>query len=412
MQIDTEKLLARFLAYVQMDTRSDERSESCPSTEKQWAFAQKLKEELQQIGLAQVKLDQHAYLTAELPATTDKTVPTIGFISHMDTSPDMPGAHARPQVLRDYNGEDVVLNDSPYIIMPVSLFPELAGYKGQTLIHTDGTTLLGADDKAGIADIVTAIEYLCTHQEIPHGTIKIGFTPDEEIGRGTDYFDVQAFGADFAYTVDGGALGELEYENFNAARAEIIIQGCNTHPGTARGHMLNSLYIAMELAALLPAGERPEYTDGYEGFYHLNSFTGNVEKSRMTYIIRDHDKNRFLARKQLMENIVTFLKQKYGDGVVQLALEDQYYNMREKIEPVLHIVKTAEKAIQAAGLTPVIKPIRGGTDGARLTYLGLPCPNLFTGGHNYHGKFEYIPLESMVQAVRVILKIIELVAAG
>lgn len=411
MEIDAERLLKRFLTYVQKDTQSDENSESCPSTEKQRFFASKLKEELLKIGLSRVTLDQNAYLTAELPTNINKPVPTIGFISHMDTSPDMSGANVKPKILRGYDGSNIVLNEAPSIIMPVALFPELATYKGKTLILTDGTTLLGADDKAGIAEVVTALEYLSEHPEISHGTIKVGFTPDEEIGRGADHFDVKNFGADYAYTLDGGPVGELEYENFNAAKAEIIIQGRNTHPGTAKCRMLNSLHIAMELAALLPVGERPEFTEGYEGFYHLNSFMGNVEKSTMVYILRDHDKSRFLARKQLMEEIVTFLKKKYGNEVIQLQLQDQYYNMREKIEPVLHIVKTVEKAMQDLGITPIIKPIRGGTDGARLSFMGLPCPNIFTGGHNYHGKFEYIPLESMVQAVQVILKIIELVAA-
>lgn len=410
MRINADKLLERFLSYVKIDTQSDEASESCPSTQKQKVFGELLRDELIQIGLSQVSMDDNGYIMAELPSNIKEKAPVIGFISHMDTSPDMSAEVVKPQVLRNYSGGDIVLNQADNIILPVSLFPELKNYQGQTIIHTDGTTLLGADDKAGLAEIVTAFEYLAAHPEIPHGTIKAGFTPDEEIGRGADRFDVDAFGADFAYTMDGGPLGELEYENFNAAKAEITIQGRNTHPGTAKGKMLNSIQIAMEMASLLPAGEKPEYTEGYEGFFHLNSLEGSVEKTRMLYIVRDHDQAKFNERKRQLSNCVDFLNQKYGNGTVHLDLKEQYLNMRTKIEPVMHLIETAKEAMLSLGITPVIKPIRGGTDGSRLSYMGLPCPNIFAGGHNFHGKFEYVPLESMVKATEVILKIVELYA--
>ncbi len=404
------EILERFLRYVKIDTQSDESSSSTPSSHKQFQLARLLVEELKSMGLKDVELDDKCYIMATLPANMDKKVPVIGFISHMDTSPDMPGFNVNPQIIENYNGDDIVLNKDKNIVLRVSEYPELKMYKGQTLITTDGTTLLGADDKAGIAEIMTAVEYLIHHPEIKHGTIKIGFTPDEEIGRGVDYFDVKKFGADYAYTIDGGRIGELEYENFNAAMAKINIRGNNIHPGYAKNKMLNAMLVAMEFNSMLPPHERPEHTQDYEGFYHLIKMEGTVEHAFLQYIIRDHDKALFELRKQRVQKITDYLNNKYGEGVIELELKDQYYNMREKIEPVYHVVEKAIKAMEMAGVKPHVVPIRGGTDGARLSYMGLPCPNIFTGGHNFHGKYEYIPLQSMQKAVEVILNIVRLYA--
>lgn len=400
------KVLNRFLKYVQFETTSNEKSQTTPSTENQLEFAKVLGDELKQLGLEDVSVDDNGYVMATLPSNIEKEVPTIGFIAHMDTSPDMSGKDVKPNIVEDYDGKDIVLNKENNIILSVDDFPEIKNYIGETIITTDGTTLLGADDKAGIAEIITAVEYLIENPHIPHGTVKIGFTPDEEIGRGADYFDVEKFGADFAYTVDGGPIGELEYENFNAATANISIQGVNIHPGTAKGKMVNSILIGMELHSMLPVNERPEYTEGYEGFYLLDDFVGTVEKTHMSYIIRDHDMDKFTRKKDVLKEVVKFLNYKYGD-IVQLEIEDSYYNMKEKIVPVMEIVEIAKKAMKEVGVEPIISPIRGGTDGARLSYMGLPCPNLFTGGHNFHGKYEYIPVFAMEKAVEVILKIIE-----
>lgn len=400
------KVLNRFLKYVQFETTSNEKSQTTPSTENQLEFAKVLGDELKQLGLEDVSVDDNGYVMATLPSNIEKEVPTIGFIAHMDTSPDMSGKDVKPNIVKDYDGKDIVLNKENNIILSVDDFPEIKNYIGETIITTDGTTLLGADDKAGIAEIITAVEYLIENPHIPHGTVKIGFTPDEEIGRGADYFDVEKFGADFAYTVDGGPIGELEYENFNAATANISIQGVNIHPGTAKGKMVNSILIGMELHSMLPVNERPEYTEGYEGFYLLDDFVGTVEKTHMSYIIRDHDMDKFTRKKDVLKEVVKFLNYKYGD-IVQLEIEDSYYNMKEKIVPVMEIVEIAKKAMKEVGVEPIISPIRGGTDGARLSYMGLPCPNLFTGGHNFHGKYEYIPVFAMEKAVEVILKIIE-----
>ncbi|HAE92868.1 MAG TPA: peptidase T [Tissierella sp.] len=402
------KLINRFLQYVKYETTSDESSTSIPSTLNQLEFAKILGKELENLGLTDVSVDENGYVMATLSSNINKNVPTIGFIAHMDTSPDMSGKNVNPKIISNYDGNDIVLNDEKNIIMSVKDFPDLKNYVGKDLITTDGTTLLGADDKAGIAEIITAIEYLIEHPNIPHGTIKVGFTPDEEIGRGADCFDVEKFGADFAYTVDGGPVGELEYENFNAATARIYIQGRNVHPGTAKNKMLNSILIASELNSMLPINERPEYTEGYEGFYHLMDFKGSVEKTEIAYIIRDHSMEKFQAKKETLAKVVEFLNYKYGD-IITLKITDSYYNMKEKIEPVIHIVDIAKRAMEDLNIEPLIKPIRGGTDGSRLSYMGLPCPNLFTGGHNFHGKFEYIPIFAMEKSVETILKIVELV---
>ncbi len=404
------ELLDRFLRYVKIDTQSDPQSETSPSTQKQFDLARLLVEELKQLGLQDARVDEHCYVYATLPANTDRKLPTVGFIAHLDTSPDFSGAGVNPQIIENYDGKDIVLNKEQNIVLSPADFPELKNYTGKTLITTDGTTLLGADDKAGIAEIMTALEYLINHPEIEHGTVKVAFTPDEEIGRGTEHFDVEGFGADFAFTLDGGPLGELEYENFNAAEAKITIRGRNVHPGTAKNQMINSMLVAMEFNAMLPPAERPEHTEGYEGFYHLISFNGDVEQSKLHYIIRDHDREKFEQRKQLVRDIAEFLNKKYRRQIVDLEMKDQYYNMREKIEPVMYIIDLAKKAMQAAGVEPVVKPIRGGTDGAMLSYKGLPTPNIFTGGHNFHGRYEYIPLESMQKAVDTVVKIVELIA--
>lgn len=403
-----DKVVEKFLRYISIDTQSDDSSSSNPSTAKQLDLAKLLFEELNMLGLKDVSLDDKGYVMATLPSNIDKKVPVIGFIAHMDTSPDMSGKDIKPQRIENYDGGDIILNKEKNIVLSPNEFPELKKYIGNTLLTTDGNTLLGADDKAGIAEIMTAIEHLIQNPQIKHGEIKIGFTPDEEIGRGVDYFDVKKFGAEYAYTIDGGGIGEIEYENFNAAYAKIIINGRNIHPGYAKGKMYNSLLIAMELNSLLPVNERPEYTSGYEGFYHIIKFNGNVEKTTIEYIIRDHDRTKFEQKKEFIKKVCDFINTKYPSGTAILELKDQYYNMREKIEPVMHIIDIVKKAMELTDVKPVIVPIRGGTDGSRLSYMGLPCPNIFAGGHNFHGKMEYIPIESMEKAVHVILKIIEL----
>ena len=404
---DFPSLKERFLKYVSFDTQSNENNAATPSSEGQYILAQEIVNELHQIGLTDAEVDANCYVMATLPSNSDKKIPTIGFIAHLDTSPDVSGK-TRPKSVH-YDGTDIVLNESQQIILSAQDFPEMRQYVGQELIVTDGTSLLGADDKAGVAEIITAMEYLLLHPEIPHGTIRIGFTPDEEIGRGADLFDVKKFGADWAYTVDGGEIGELEYENFNAASAKVSFTGRNVHPGSAKGKMTNATTLAREFADSLPSNEVPEHTEGYEGFYHLTKMEGTVEESFLSYIIRDHDRSRFEQRKQKMQEICSSMQKKYGENAVQLALKDQYYNMLEKIEPVKYIVDIAGEAMQNCGITPKIKPIRGGTDGARLSFEGLPCPNIFSGGHNFHGRFEFIPVPSMEAAVKVILEICNMV---
>ena len=397
----------RFLKYVSFDTQSDEMSETFPSTEKQKVLLKYLVEEMKSLGLTEVEMDEHSYAMGTIPATPGyEGRPAIGFIAHVDTSPDMSGANIKPQIIENYDGKDIRLNEN--LMMTVKDFPELSAFKGHTLITTDGTTLLGADDKAGVAEIMTAAEYLMTHPEIKHGKIRIGFTPDEEVGRGVDYFNVERFGAKFAYTIDGGFEGELEYENFNAASARVAIQGRNVHPGYAKDKMINALQVAAEVNSLLPAWERPEHTDGYEGFYHLVGLNGSVENAEISYIIRDHIREKFEAKKQFMTQVVELLTRKYGEGVLTLTLKDQYYNMREMVEPHPEVIDKAFKAMEQAGVTPIVRPIRGGTDGARLSYMGLPCPNLFTGGMNFHGKFEYCSLDTMRRAQQTILNLIQL----
>lgn len=403
-------LLDRFISYVIIDTESDPNSETTPSTKKQWDLAHKLVKDLKTIGLTDVTIDDNAYIMATLPSNINNKVPTIGFISHIDTSPDFTGAHIKPQIIKNYNGKAIVLNKEEQIELSPDYFEDLLQYKGQTLITTDGTTLLGADDKAGITEIVTAMEYLIAHPEIKHGDIRVGFTPDEEIGRGAHKFDVEKFAADWAYTMDGSQIGELEYENFNAAGAVIKIKGKIVHPGYAKGKMVNSMYYATEFINALPRLETPEHTEGYEGFFHLHSIEGEVEETILKYIIRDHDKDKFEARKELMQNLIADLNSKYETEIFSLDLKDQYFNMKEKIEPVMHIVDIAETAMRQLGIEPIIKPIRGGTDGSQLSYMGLPCPNIFAGGHNFHGRYEYVPLQSMEKAVEVICKIAELTA--
>ncbi|WP_339252136.1 peptidase T [Paenibacillus sp. FSL P2-0136] len=403
-----EELIRRFVSYAEMDTQSSEDSESCPSTPGQMVLAHKLAEELQELGLTEITVDEHAYVMASLPANTDKEVPVIGFLAHLDTATDFTGTNVKPQIVENYDGQDLVLNEAQNIIMSTKSFPELSGYKGHTLITTDGNTLLGADNKAGIAEIMTAMAHLLAHPEIKHGKIRVAFTPDEEIGRGPHKFDVAAFGASYAYTVDGGPLGELEYESFNAAAAKITFHGVNVHPGTAKGKMIHSSKIAMAFHLRLPAGEAPEFTDGYEGFYHLISMQGSAEHSKLHYIIRDFDRGQFENRKSNIAAIVEEFKSTYGADNIILELNDQYYNMREKIEPVRHIVDIAREAMEGLGITPVIRPIRGGTDGSQLSYMGLPTPNIFTGGENFHGKFEYASVDVMLKAVQVIVEIARL----
>ena len=408
--IDKQHIINRFISYVTIDTESDPNSDTTPSTEKQWDLANKLVEELKAIGMSDVTIDDKAYIMATLPSNVDKDVPTIGFISHFDTSPDFTGANVKPQIIENYDGKAIVLNKEENIILSPDYFEDLLLYKGQTLITTDGTTLLGADDKAGITEIVSAMEYLIQHPEIKHGTIKVGFTPDEEIGRGAHHFDVEKFGADWAYTMDGSQIGELEYENFNAAGAVITVNGKIVHPGYAKGKMINSMYYASEFMNALPATETPEKTEGYEGFFHLYSIDGKVEQTKLQYIIRDHNREQFENRKQFIKNLVEDLNKKYDAQIFEADIKDQYYNMREKIEPVIYIVEIAEQAMKELGIKPLIKPIRGGTDGSQLSYMGLPCPNIFAGGHNFHGRYEYVPVESMIKATKVICEIAELVA--
>ncbi|GLI55739.1 peptidase T [Propionigenium maris DSM 9537] len=400
-------LVERFLKYVKIDTQSNEESTTCPSTEKQFDLAKVIIEDLKEIGMSDVSMDENGYIMATLPSNVDKEVPTVGFIAHMDTAPDYSGKDVKPRIVENYDGGEIVLNEADNTVMSPVDFPELPNYKGQDLIVTDGTTLLGADNKAGIAEILEAMDYLVKHPEIKHGEIKVGFTPDEEIGRGANLFNVEKFGAKYAYTIDGGEIGELEYENFNAATATIKINGRNIHPGTAKNKMVNSALIGMELNAMLPSDQRPEHTEKYEGFFLLINMSGTVENTSMTYIIRDHDKEKFAVKKELMGDVAEYLNKKYGAGCVELEIKDSYFNMREKIEPVMEVVEIAKKSMEEAGVTPIIKPIRGGTDGARLSYMGLPCPNIFTGGHNFHGKFEYIPVQSMKKSVEVIVKVVE-----
>ena len=403
-------LVERFLKYVSFDTQSSEETEVTPSTPGQMVFAKYLKEELESLGLEDITLDEHGYLFATLPANIDKPVPTIGFIAHMDTSPDMSGKDVSPRIVQNYDGSDIVLCAEENVVLSPSQFPELLDHKGEDLIVTNGKTLLGADDKAGIAEIVSAIVYLKEHPEIKHGKIRIGFNPDEEIGLGAHKFDVEKFGCDWAYTMDGGEVGELEFENFNAASAKITFKGRNVHPGYAKNKMINSIRVANRFCALLPAHETPEHTEGYEGFYHLISFNGDVEQTTVAYIIRDHDRARFESRKKKIERFVSEINAEYGEGTPTLELRDQYYNMREKIEPVMHIIDTAFAAMEAVGVKPNVKPIRGGTDGAQLSFKGLPCPNIFAGGLNFHGRYEFVPIQNMEKAMKVIVKIAELVA--
>lgn len=406
--LDKNKILERFLSYVVIDTESDPNSKSTPSSEKQWVLAKKLAKELQKIGLEDVSIDDNAYVMAQLPSNVQHHVPTIGFISHFDTSPDFTAAAVKPQVIENYDGKDILLNAEQQIVLSSDYFEDLKLYKGQTLITTDGTTLLGADDKAGVCEIVSAMEYLLQNPEIKHGPIKVCFTPDEEIGRGAHKFDVEKFGAEWAYTMDGSQVGELEYENFNAAAAKIKVKGKIVHPGYAKNKMINSIYLANELISLLPKKETPEQTEGYEGFFHLHSFQGKVEESKLEYIIRDHDSKLFSKRKKLLTSIVEKLNKKYGSEIFQISIKDQYFNMKEKIEPVMHIVQIAKEAMEDLNIKPLIKPIRGGTDGSQLSYMGLPCPNIFAGGHNFHGRYEYVPLESILKATRVICRIAQL----
>lgn len=403
-------LVERFLKYVSFDTQSSEETEVTPSTPGQMVFAKYLKEELESLGLEDITLDEHGYLFATLPANIDKPVPTIGFIAHMDTSPDMSGKDVSPRIVQNYDGSDIVLCAEENVVLSPSQFPELLDHKGEDLIVTNGKTLLGADDKAGIAEIVSAIVYLKEHPEIKHGKIRIGFNPDEEIGLGAHKFDVEKFGCDWAYTMDGGEVGELEFENFNAASAKITFKGRNVHPGYAKNKMINSIRVANRFCAMLPAHETPEHTEGYEGFYHLISFNGDVEQTTVAYIIRDHDRARFESRKKKIERFVSEINAEYGEGTATLELRDQYYNMREKIEPLMHIIDTAFAAMEAVGVKPNVKPIRGGTDGAQLSFKGLPCPNIFAGGLNFHGRYEFAPIQNMEKAMNVIVKITELVA--
>jgi len=405
--IDNKHLIDRFFSYITVDTESDPESKTTPSTEKQWGLANALVDELKRIGMEDVTIDEHAYIMATLPSNVDHDVPVIGFISHFDTSPDFTGANVNPQIVENYDGGDIVLNKEQNIVLSPSEFEDLLLYKGKTLITTDGTTLLGADDKAGIAEIISAMEYLIAHPEIKHGKVRVGFTPDEEIGRGAHKFDVEKFGADWAYTVDGSQVGELEYENFNAAGAVITIQGKIVHPGYAKDKMVNSMHIATEFINSLPREETPERTEGREGFFHLQSVEGSVDSTKLQYIIRDHDRDLFEARKQTMLNVASELNSKLDRERIKVEINDQYFNMREKIEPVMQIVDIAEEAMKQAGITPIIKPIRGGTDGSQLSFMGLPCPNIFAGGHNFHGRYEYVPLESMQQSIEVIVNIIK-----
>lgn len=402
-------IVDRFIKYARIDTQSDENSTQTPSTQKQFNLAKEIEREALEMGLVDVSLDNNCYLMATLPANITKNVPVIGFISHFDTSPDMSGNNVNPRIVKNYDGNDIILNEEKKVILSPNDFPELLLHKGEDIIVTDGTTLLGADDKAGIAEIMDAMQYLIDHPEIEHGKIRIGFTPDEEIGRGADKFDVEKFGTAWAYTMDGSEVGELEYENFNAAAAKIKIQGRNVHPGYSKNKMINALHVAQELTSLLPVKERPEFTEGYEGFFHLISMNGTVEEANLSFIIRDHDRQKFEERKEVILKAVNELNIKY-DNRLSIDLKDQYYNMREEIEPVMHVVDYAKRAMEELGIKPDIKPIRGGTDGAKLSFMGLPCPNIFAGGLNFHGKYEFIPIQSMEKASSVIVKIAELIA--
>lgn len=400
-----DKLIERFTSYVKIDTQSNEDNETCPSTEGQWTLAKQLVEELKDIGMTDVTIDDNCYVMATLPANTDKNVETIGFLAHLDTATDFTGKNVKPQIVKAYDGKDIILNQEKNIVLSPNEYPNLKNYHGQTLITTDGTTLLGADNKAGIAEIMTAMDYLIKHPEIKHGKIRVAFTPDEEIGRGPHKFDVEAFGADYAYTVDGGPLGELQFESFNAAAAKVTIKGNNVHPGTAKNTMVNSIKIAMAFHYRLPADQAPEFTEGYEGFYHLLSLNGDTESSQLYYIIRDHDREAFEQKKSFISQLVDEFKQKYGEQSILLEMTDQYYNMRDQIEPVRHIVDIAAEAMKELDIEPVIEPIRGGTDGSQLSYMGLPTPNIFTGGENFHGKFEFVSVDHMIKAVETIVKI-------
>ena len=403
-------LVERFLKYVTFDTQSSEETRITPSTPGQMVFAKYLKSELESLGLEEITLDEHGYLFATLPANTDKEIPTIGFIAHMDTSPDMSGKDVTPRIVENYNGSEIVLDAEERVVLSPAQFPELLDHKGEDLIVTNGKTLLGADDKAGIAEIVSAMAYLKEHPEIKHGKIRIGFNPDEEIGEGAHKFNVEQFACDWAYTMDGGEVGELEFENFNAASAKITFKGRNVHPGYAKNKMINSIRVANQFIDMLPECEAPEHTESYEGFYHLIGIQGEVEQTTVSYIIRDHDRVKFENRKKEVERIVKYINEKYGEGTATLELRDQYYNMREKIEPVMHIIDIAFDAMKLAGVEPKVKAIRGGTDGAQLSFKGLPCPNIFAGGLNFHGRYEFVPIQSMEKAMNVIIKIAELIA--
>lgn len=408
--MNKEHIINRFVSYVTIDTESDPNNPAFPSTEKQWDLAKFLVKELTDIGMSNITLDDNCYVMATLPSNIDYEVPTIGFVSHIDTTPDYTGANVKPQIHHQYDGKDIVLNKEENIVLSSSYFDDLLQYKGQTIITTDGTTLLGADDKAGITEIVSAMEYLINHPEIKHGNLRICFTPDEEVGKGAHKFDIEQFGADWAYTMDGSQIGELEYENFNAAGAKITIAGKIVHPGYAKGKMINSMTIASDFISRLPSKEVPEATDGYEGFFHLHQLAGKVEQTVLHYIIRDHDHNLFENRKQFMQDLVAKMNIELGSNVINIDVKDQYYNMKEKVVPVMHIVDIAEEVMKDIGITPLIKPIRGGTDGSQLSFMGLPCPNIFAGGHNFHGRYEYVPVESMIKATEVIIGISEKVA--
>lgn len=403
-------LLERFLKYVSIHTTSDENTGLVPSTPQQMEFAKILAEELKAMGMQDVSLDKKGYLMATLPSNIDKDVPTVGFISHLDTSPDMSGKNVKPRIVENYDGNDIVLNEKENIVLSPKQFPELTMYRGQSLVVTNGLTLLGADDKAGIAEIMTAMDYFTKNPDIKHGKVRIAFNPDEEIGLGAHHFDVEKFGCQFAYTMDGGEIGELEYENFNAAVAKVTFYGTNVHPGYAKNKMVNSMKIATKFMATVPANESPEYTDGYEGFYHLTGIGGDVEKTTVSYIIRDHDRKKFEERKAHLQMLVDKINSEFGDNTATLEVKDQYYNMKEKVEPVKYIVDIASEAIRQAGVEPKVKPIRGGTDGAQLSFKGLPCPNIFAGGHNFHGKYEFVPIQSMEKATEVVKNIIKIVA--
>ena len=408
--MNKDHIIKRFISYVTIDTESDPNNPDFPSSDNQWDLANLLVKELKDIGMSDVTLDKNCYVMATLPSNLDYDVPTIGFVSHIDTTPDYTGANIKPKIHHEYDGKDIVLNKNENIVLSPSYFDDLLQYIGQTIITTDGTTLLGADDKAGITEIVSAMEYLINHPEIKHGKIRICFTPDEEVGKGAHKFDVKKFGADWAYTMDGSQIGELEYENFNAASAKITINGKIVHPGYAKGKMINSMRIAGDFILRLPSEEVPESTEGYEGFFHLHQFKGNVEQSILQYIIRDHDTDLFNNRKQFMIDLVAKMNSELGNNAIELDIKDQYYNMKEKVIPVMHIVDIAEEVMQDIGITPLIKPIRGGTDGSQLSFMGLPCPNIFAGGHNFHGRYEYVPVESMIKATEVIIGISEKVA--